>query len=76
MSLAMNKSTISVHSCPLASCPLKIMTSLANSQKTIAIDFGTLLLHGMTTSMKSSGASVLQSAIVGMFTYEASITAC
>jgi hypothetical protein len=37
----------------------------------MAIDFGTLLLHGMTTSMKSSGASVLQSAIVGMFTYEA-----
>jgi len=42
----------------------------------MAIDFGTLLLHGMTTSTKSSGASVLQSAIVGILTYEASITAC
>jgi hypothetical protein len=52
------------------------MTYLANIQKTVAMAFGTLLLHGMTMSTKSRGASVLQSAIVGMLTYEASTTAC
>ena len=52
------------------------MTSLANIQKTVAMAFGTLLLHGMTISTKSRGASVLQRAMVGMLTYEASMTAC
>jgi hypothetical protein len=56
--------------------PLNIITYLANIQKTVAIAFGTLLLHGITTSIKSNGASVLQRAMVGMLTYEASITAC
>lgn len=51
--------------------PLKIMTYLANIQKTVAIAFGTLLLQGITTSIKSNGASVLHNAIVGMLTYEA-----
>ena len=76
ISLAMKRSTITSHSFPLVSCPLKVITYLANNQKTMAIAFGTLLLHGMTTSTKSSGASVLQRAMVGMLTYEASITAC
>jgi len=76
MSLAMKRSTIRSQSFPTGICPLKIWTSLANIQKTMAIAFGTLLLHGMTISTKSSGASVLQRAMVGMLTYEASITAC
>ncbi len=76
MSLAMNKSTIWSHSLSNGIWPLNLCTYLANIQKTMAIDFGTLLLHGMTKSTKSSGASVLHKAIVGMLTYEASITAC
>lgn len=75
-SLAMNKSTIWSHSLSLESWPLRIITSLARSQKTIAIDFAYLFPQGMTTSTKSSGESVLHKAMVGMLTYEASITAC
>jgi len=71
MSLAMNKSIITSHGLLAGSCPLKIITYLANNQNTVAIDFGTLLLHGITTSIKSSGASVLQRAIVGILTYDA-----
>ena len=56
--------------------PLKYITYLANNQNTVAIAFGTLLLQGITISMKSKGASVLQRAIVGMLTYEAYKTAC
>jgi len=76
MSLAMNKSTIKSHSLSKGICPLSLCTSLANIQKTIAMAFGTLLLHGITMSTKSNGASVLHKAMVGMLTYEASITAC
>ena len=76
ISLAMNKSTIWSHSLSNGIWPLSLMTSLANIQKTIAMDFGTLLLQGITTSTKSNGASVLQRAMVGILTYEASITAC
>ena len=72
----MKRSTISFHSWSLASCPLNTKTSLARSQKTIAMDLASLFPHGITTSTKSSGASVLQRAMVGMLTYEASITAC
>ena len=75
ISLAMNKSIMTSHSAFLANCPLRTMTSRANIQKTVAIDLGTLLLQGMTISMKSKGASVLQRAMVGMLTYEASTTA-
>ena len=67
----MKRSTISLHSCPFGSCPLNIKTYLANIQKTIAIACGTLLLHGITISTKSNGASVLHKAIVGILTYEA-----
>lgn len=67
----MNKSTISFHYYPCFNCPLNTKTYLANIQNTIAIDFGTLLLHGITISTKSNGASVLHKAIVGMLTYEA-----
>mgnify|MGYP000998597300 FL=1 len=76
MSLAMNKSIMTSHGLLAGITPLKIMTSLANIQKTVAMAFGTLLLHGITISMKSNGASVLHKAMVGMLTYEASITAC
>ncbi len=76
ISLAMNRSTIYFHSLLIGICPLNTKTSLANIQKTIAIAFGTLLLHGITISTKSNGASVLQRAIVGILTYEASRTAC
>ena len=76
MSLAINKSTIWSHSLSKGSSPLNLITYLANIQNTIAIAFGTLLLHGITISTKSSGASVLHNAIVGMLTYEASMTAC
>ena len=76
ISLAMNKSIITFHCWLTGSWPLKIITYLANIQKTVAIAFGTLLLHGITISIKSNGASVLHRAIVGMFTYEASRTAC
>ncbi len=76
ISLAMNKSTITSHSLSKGIWPLSLWTSLANIQKTIAMALGTLLLHGMTISTKSSGASVLHKAMVGMLTYEASITAC
>ena len=76
MSLAMNKSIIWSHCLSIGICPLSLMTSLANIQKTVAIAFGTLLLHGITKSTKSNGASVLHKAIVGMLTYEASMTAC
>jgi len=75
-SLAMKRSTNSVHSWSFLSCPLRINTSRANIQKTVAIALGTLLLQGMTISTYSRGASVLQKAMVGMLTYEASITAC
>ncbi len=34
----------------------------------------TLLLHGIAISTNRSGESVLQNAITGMFTYEASVT--
>jgi hypothetical protein len=67
----MNKSTIYFHYYPCFNWPLNTKTYLANIQKTIAIDFGTLLLHGITISTKSNGASVLHKAIVGMLTYEA-----
>ncbi len=76
MSLAMKRSTISDHSLSNGIWPLSLKTSLANIQKTIAMALGTLLLHGITTSTKSNGASVLHKAIVGMLTYEASMTAC
>lgn len=72
----MKRSTISVHSWSLASCPLRTKTSRANNQNTMAIDLASLFPQGITTSTKSRGASVLQRAMVGMFTYEASITAC
>lgn len=75
MFLAMNKSTISFHSSSFECWPLKIKTSLASNQNTMAIDLASLFPQGMTTSTKSSGASVLQRAIVGILTYEASITA-
>jgi hypothetical protein len=67
----MKRSTISVHYVLTGNCPLKVITYLANNQKTIAIDFGTLLLHGITISIKSNGASVLHKAMVGILTYEA-----
>ena len=76
MSLAMNKSIIKSHGLSKGSWPLNLITSLANIQKTVAMAFGTLLLHGITISTKSNGASVLHKAIVGMLTYEASTTAC
>jgi hypothetical protein len=75
ISLAMNKSIITFHGWLTRICPLKTITYLANIQKTVAIDFGTLLLHGITISTNSNGASVLHKAIVGMLTYEASTTA-
>lgn len=68
MSLAMNKSIITFQGLFAGICPLKIITYLASIQNTVAIDFGTLLLQGITISIKSSGASVLQRAIVGIFT--------
>lgn len=71
----MKRSTISFHSWSLLCCPLNIKTSLARSQNTMAMDLASLFPHGMTTSTKSRGASVLQRAMVGMFTYEASTTA-
>jgi hypothetical protein len=74
-SRAINKSTSSFHSSFCLRVPLKIMTYLANIQKTVAIALGTLLLQGITISTNSRGASVLQRAIVGMLTYEASTTA-
>lgn len=76
ISLEMKRSTISFHSWPWGSLPLRTKTSRANSQNTIAIALGTLLLQGITTSTKSKGASVLHRAIVGILTYEASTTAC
>ncbi len=76
ISLAMNKSIMTSHGWLAGMTLLRIITSLANIQKTVAIALGTLLLHGITISMKSKGASVLQSAMVGMLTYEASMTAC
>ena len=75
MSLAMNRSTFTSHSWSTLINPRSVITSLAKSQKIIEIDLGTLLLHGITTSMNYKGASVLQRAIVGILTYEASITA-
>lgn len=42
----------------------------------MAMDFASLFPHGITTSTKSRGESVLQRAMVGMLTYEASMTAC
>ena len=51
-------------------------TSRVSIQKIIEIDLAYLFPHGITISMKSRGASVLQRAMVGMFTYEASTTAC
>ena len=75
-SRAMNKSTSSFHSQSALRVPLKIWTSLARNQKTVAIAVGTLLLHGITISTYSRGASVLQRAMVGILTYEASMTAC
>ncbi len=75
-SLAMKRSTNWSHSLSFGSCPLRTKTSLASNQKTIAIDLAYLFPHGMTISTKSRGASVLHKAIVGMLTYDASITAC
>ena len=75
ISLAMNKSIMTFHGWLFGMIPLKIITSLANIQKTVAIAFGTLLLHGITISTNSNGASVLHKAIVGILTYEASTTA-
>jgi hypothetical protein len=72
----MKRSTISVHYLSFGCTPLKIKTSLARSQKIIAIDLAYLFPHGITISTYSSGASVLQRAMVGILTYEASITAC
>jgi hypothetical protein len=74
-SRAMNKSTSYFHSSFCLRVPLRIMTSLANIQKTVAIALGTLLLQGITISTNSRGASVLQRAIVGILTYEAYTTA-
>jgi hypothetical protein len=75
-SLAMKRSTItSFQRLSLGRTPLKIMTSLANIQNTKDIDLGTLLLQGITRSTNYKGASVLQRAMQGMLTYEASITA-
>ena len=56
--------------------PRRVITSRARSQNTIAIDSVFLLLVGITISTNLSGESVLQRAIHGIFTYEASITAC
>ena len=64
----MKRSTISFHSLSLESWPLRIKTSLASNQNTIAIDFAYLFPQGITMSTKSRGASVLQRAIVGMLT--------
>ena len=76
MSLAMNKSIIWSHGLSIGIWPLSLITYRANIQNTVAMAFGTLLLHGITKSTKSNGASVLHKAIVGMLTYEASTTAC
>ena len=75
-SLAMKRSTIWSHYLSFGSWPLRIITSLARSQKTIAIDLASLFPQGMTISTKSRGESVLHKAIVGILTYEASMTAC
>jgi len=56
--------------------PLKILTSLANNQKIIEIDWVDLLLHGMATSTYCNELSVSQRAMHGILTYEASTTAC
>ena len=75
-SLAMKRSTITSHSLLFWCFPCRMRTSRVSIQKIIEIDLAYLFPHGITISMKSRGASVLQRAMVGMFTYEASTTAC
>ena len=51
-------------------------TSLASNHHIRPTECAPLLLHGIATSTCFSGKSVLQNAITGMFTYDASVTDC
>ena len=66
--LKKNRSTITSQSSVFPSSPLRILTSLARSQKIMEMDSVLLLLHGIAISTKFKGLSVSQRAMVGMLT--------
>ncbi|KAJ6638660.1 hypothetical protein Bhyg_11397 [Pseudolycoriella hygida] len=70
---AKNKSTTTFHSSLREIRPRKRWTSRANIHHIKPMEWVDFVLHGIAMSMYFNGLSVLQKAMTGMFTYDASM---